>query len=176
VKTRLLWVDLETTGLDSACDYLLEWAMVLTDEDVQVVSEFSQVVHWRNPRSMVRDPSGAGKVVLEMHEESGLFEASEASSFTLEDVRIDAQEWIEQHHATGLYMAGSGVHFDREWLRWQVPRVAKLWHYRNFDLTTLRCFFGEEKAEPVHRALPDLLASIGDLRRYVARTRAAGLF
>jgi len=166
----LLWVDVETTGLNPHGDRLLEVALLLTDEHLRELAHIRVVIGWRGLDMAELDP-----FVVKMHETSGLWVEVERSNLCVRQAEDQLVEWIERHGATGLYMAGSGVHFDRRWLRAHMPRVVKRFHYRNFDLTTLRYFFGSEKTAPAHRALTDLEQNVEDLRALAAQARAAGL-
>lgn len=166
----LLWCDIETTGLDPAADRLLEVGLALTDANLRVVAETSLVLSCRNVRDLEMS-----HVVREMHERSGLFDEVERSSLGLRAAEELLVAWVQEHHAEGLYMAGSGVHFDRGWLKHHMPALIQVWNYRNFDLTTLRYFFGAEKETAAHRALPDIRQSMQQLRDFAARARQAGL-
>jgi len=162
----LLWVDLETTGLEERDGLILELGMILTDSRLRVVAEFQRVVHVH--RLIDRFGDGIPPHVLDMHSRSGLFAEVEQPGPCLGLVEDQALEWVEEHDAGGLHMAGSGVGFDRRWMRRHMPRLAAVFHYRNHDLTTLRRFFREEKSSTPHRALEDLRINVEDYRRYVA--------
>lgn len=163
----LLWCDCETLGLDEREHAMLELGLVLTDRRLEVTATFEAVVGIPGVRALPAEPEARA-----MHERSGLLDAVERSPLTLRQVEERALAWVDAHQARGRYMAGSGVGFDRRWLRHYAPRLERAWHYRNFDLTTLRRYFGEEKRESPHRALPDLLINVDDMRRYAA-ARAA---
>lgn len=166
----LLWVDIETSGLDEHTARLLEVGMVLTDDMLEEVAYIDVVLGWRNPHEMEMPDE-----VREMHTRSGLLDEVARSRLCLREAEDLLVAWVKHHGAEGLYMAGSGVHFDRRWLRHLMPSLAGCFHYRNFDMTTLRYFLGTAKTEPAHRALADLRQSIEDLRRAAARARATGL-
>lgn len=70
-----------------------------------------------------------------------------------------------------LYMAGASTHFDREWLRVFWPSIEAGFHYRNFDISTIRK--GVEllrpdlvKCEPEKREGHRAYADIDDAIRY----------
>lgn len=166
----LLWVDIETLGLSEHNRCMLEVGLVLTDASLEVVAQTDIVIGWRNVRSLPADPAARA-----MHEVNGLLDEVEASHVSMREAEAHLLAWVERHDAKGLYMAGSGIGFDRRWLRVQMPTLAEVWHYRNFDMTTIRYFFGSEKREPAHRALADIHQSIEELRAAVAQARRAGL-
>lgn len=160
---EFLWLDIETTGLEERRDVLLEVGMIKTDSRLRVIAEFEAVVG----RSDVRGLS-MSDYVRDMHERSGLLVACERSRLSLRQVEDLAVAWVLRNGCEGLYAAGSGVGFDRRWAREHMPRLASMFHYRSFDLTTLRRFFGTEKREAPHRALPDLRINVEDMRAFVA--------
>lgn len=165
----LLWLDVETDGLEEATGHIFEVGMALTDGELNEVASVEVVVGWRDWSLPMSD------YVRDMHTKNGLLKEVAASRTSLYEAEGRLVEFVHEHDALGLYMAGSGVHFDRRWVQYLMPTLARLFHYRNFDLTTLRYFFGDEKTEPPHRALPDLRQNIAELRRYVERARALGL-
>lgn len=172
MHTPLLWADIETTGLSEHADRMLELGLVLTDANLGVVSTFEMVLGWPRVRELDIHP-----IVRGMHEENGLFDEVELSSYCLREVEDRALTWVKEHDAAGLFMAGSGVGgFDRRWFRHLMPHLAKVWAHRNVDLTTLRYFFGTSKEGDVaHRAVPDILQSVDQLRGFVTRARQCGL-
>ena len=164
----LLWLDIETTGLSEHEDLLLEVGLVLTDDNLHVVASKSVVVGYNGIRDLM-----TSEFVIKMHEANGLLDAVDRSPTTALHAEQILLEWVERHKATGLYMAGSGVHFDRCWLTRWMPTLVRVFHYRNFDLTTLRYFFDEEKTTTQHRALDDLEQNVADLRRLLSYRLAA---
>ena len=77
----LVWMDLEMTGLDPARHVIVEIATIVTDDDLEIVAEGPDlVVH--QPREALAEMDD---VVRDMHTSSGLLEAIEASTITLEE-------------------------------------------------------------------------------------------
>jgi oligoribonuclease len=167
----LLWADIESTGLDPHSCHMLEVALLLTDENLREIAHVNVVLGWRD----LRHSPDIDPYVRQMHEVSGLWDEVEASDLCVRQAEVELVKWVEEWDAHGLYLAGSGVHFDRRWFRTHMPRLARLFHYRNFDLTTLRYFFGTDKSDPPHRALLDLRQNVADLRELADKARAAGL-
>jgi len=154
---RLLWVDIETTGLDPHRHKMLEIALVETDEDGEIVFEFPHVIHVEDVLDYITED-----VVSDMHESSGLIDECSIKG-------INTKEYVEGFlygmnlHNKGIRMAGTGVHFDRAWLKVHMPRLESLFSCRSFDMSTLRAFLGWPKHdERPHRALADLRQDIQD--------------
>lgn len=162
----IVWVDVETTGLDPDFDQLLEIAFVVTDADLEIKGIYSAVVHQPELVSM-------HDAVWRMHNESGLLgEVHEGGKI----VGVVSREVVQFFAVNGVTsqspLTGSTVHFDRSFIRHNLPVVYASVHYRNIDVSSLRELIKRwapnelwEKGDE-HRALPDILDSIEQLRHY----------
>lgn len=165
------WLDLETTGLDEHKGALLEWAVALCADDaagdMTIEHEWSGVIH--HPASLgSRVP--IDDYVLRMHTENGLWTDVEASTTTL----AESDEFLHElcgevsgrSDVRGIVLAGNSVHFDLRWCHVHLPRFAAHLSHRVFDVSTLKSAeanWGGDldwPAADVHRALPDVRASI----------------
>lgn len=171
-KMILMWVDLETTGLDPAKDEVLEAAWGFTDfRDPFGVRTLRGVVA-RAPRSSW--PGEIHPVVDEMHRKNGLAELCEdprnASRADLWDaICREAQPYQGDDHE--LILAGSCPWFDRAFLERlgrQYERPLRLSH-RLYDVSALKLFaqsLGMPKIPrgEAHRAVDDIRESIAHAR------------
>lgn len=186
----LVFLDLETTGLDATRHNVLEIAAVITDDALVEVARYSAVVLWENARWMthplptVRDDwakiCNVDSFVLEMHTKSGLWHACHYGQ-ELRDVELNLASFIRKHcsetgEKTGPQLAGNTISFDRAFLREHLPAVHALLHYRNVDVSTLnevaRRFWPlvhacRPKAGSAHRAEADCVESLETARYYV---------
>lgn len=162
--THLLWLDIETTGLEPFVDVILEVAAVVTTADLsEIVDTFHAVV--RHPQLPSMAP-----VVEEMHSTSGLFDDLPQGRKE-QDAVEEFAAFVADH--PGAYLAGSGVHFDRRFvtLAWGADVLEPL-HYRHVDVSTLRTFckvYAPDKVYPAkkaHRAQDDVADAIDELRHY----------
>lgn len=179
----LVWVDLETTGLDPDRDVILEVACIVTDSQLDEVVSYSRVTQ-SEPRS-----SGAFEaltrimddVVLRMHAENGLLEEIRmGSGVPLSVVQADIcallDEYIVDDGESKPVLAGSTVSFDRNFMEVHMPLVVPRLHYRNVDVSTIRELcerwrpelnrFRPRNEAKAHRALADIRESIEYLRFY----------
>jgi oligoribonuclease len=168
---RLIWIDLEMTGLDPDRDTILEIATVITDAQLNVLAE--------GPELAVAQPL----LVLEAmddwnrthHSRSGLWRRvleegvpiAEAESRTLEFL----SHWVPANTSP---MCGNSICQDRRFLHRRMPALECHFHYRNLDVSTLKelarrwapqvqAGFSKVAA---HTALSDVRDSIEELRHY----------
>ncbi len=172
-KDRLIWIDLEMTGLDTARDGILEIATVVTDAQLNVLAE--------GPALAIAHPLEVLEAMDEwnrtQHRKSGLWQRvleegvplAEAEARTLAFLR----EWVP---ANASPMCGNSICQDRRFLHRLMPALEAHFHYRNLDVSTLKelarrwapqVLDGFQK-ESAHTALSDVHDSIAELRHYRA--------
>lgn len=171
-STRLVWIDLEMTGLDSERDVILEIASMVTDDNLQVLQEGpSLVIHHDNT---VLDR--ISNEVKELFSKSDLIERVKQSTTTIADAQAQTVAFIKQYANDELPpLCGNSVWQDRLFLARYMPDVLKHLHYRIIDVSTVkelvnRWYPNDPDAEFVkedtHRALADIRASIAELKQY----------
>lgn len=169
----IVWCDVETTGLDPDWDQLLEVAFVVTDEFLEPRGIYHQVVHCPELLSMI-------PTVYDMHQKSGLLdEVRSPGALSLSEISEKVLHFFKLNGVTALSpLAGSTIHFDRGFLSTNLSTVHDAIHYRNVDVSSFREVVKRWRPDSlwqkgdVHRALPDVLDSINQLRHY---RRAFGL-
>ncbi len=168
---RLVWIDLEMTGLDSGRDTILEIATIVTDDDLNVLAE--------GPELAIAQPLGVLEAMDDwnraQHGKSGLWrrvldsdvDLAEAERRTLAFLRA----WLP---ARASPMCGNSICQDRRFLARLMPELEAFFHYRNLDVSTVkelarrwapRIAEGLNK-ESAHTALSDVRESIVELRYY----------
>lgn len=168
----LLWVDIETTGLDPHSGRILELGLRITDSQLNTLSEASWVVYFPRP-----ELSNLSDFILELHTKNGLlFEAMKADR-TEQEVEHAAESWVFTHMPLAAEkppMAGSTVSFDRRWLEEHMPRVNAVAHYRSLDVSSIKLAariwspdLKHFEDRETHRSMPDIEDSIAELRYYI---------
>lgn len=178
---QFLWLDLETTGLDPYQKRILEWAAVLAADDqagdLSVVQSFTSVIG-TNGDDLSKEMDD---YVTRMHTTNGLLAECAASKVTLADSEAFFCGLAESLGAKprSIVLAGGTVHFDLGFVRVHMPRFAGFLSHRVFDVSTLKAAertwggaFPDVKTD-VHRALPDILASLEEARRIKAHRWAS---
>lgn len=181
---RLLWGDFETTTFDPAKGLLLEAAFLVTDESLREEAAISVVVR-RSPEELA-DESIWHPAARRFHDSNGLIEESLRASMGPEATDAFLSSWLRRHahgeagdpddRLIGLWLAGSGLDFERRWLPVALPSCHALINRRNFDVNTLIAFFGaddllalKDESAKAHRALPDVRRDLGIARTLAGR-------
>ncbi len=174
---RLVWIDLETTGLDTQTDQILEVACVITDDELNEIARREWIV---TPALLVR----VDLYVLAMHVKSGLFEAiSNGRGRAIHVVMDELRDLISAHTEEGkALIAGSTPQFDKAFILENSPAVYDHFNHRIFDVSTLKAaarMWGgypesdDAKTPAAHRAMADILHSIEEAKEIRARYFAA---
>lgn len=167
-----VFTDVETTGLDEWTHDLLEVAVLVTSDTLETLSGRSWVVEPRTKGYRERlDPK-----VAAMHEQNGLFAAIDrGEGLSPRVIAGQALAFLEKFKLSYPPMCGASVHFDRRFLRRQLPELEVFFHYRNIDVSTLkelrRIWYPDvtsslEEPEKSHRALRDVEQTAELLRYY----------
>lgn len=168
--TRLLWIDLEMTGLDPQNDVILEVAAEVTDWSFQTLASYEAII-WQPEARLERMNEWA----LRQHAISGLTERVRSEGKAEKDVIAGLVEFIQANFHEPAVLAGNSIHNDRIFIRQWWPQVEALLHYRMLDVSSWKLVmqgkYGVqfEKAE-THRAFDDIQASIAELRYYLERS------
>lgn len=161
---NLLWLDLETTGLDPALDDILMVGVARTDE-AGVIIESGEWVVDSNIRNSELDP-----VILKMHTENGLLDrvrSREAKPVLA--VELHLLEFIGGSKPT---LAGNNIGFDCGFIREHMRGVYAALEYRTggirkLDVSMLRRAarawgLPDYPKTKAHLALDDVKASIAE--------------
>lgn len=168
----LIWLDLETTGLDYINDRICEVGVILTTDDLAEIDRFQAVIQ---ANAAITECLERNEFVRNMHTENGLIEEMKLSRMEYIDVEGELDSWLTGHNATGSPLAGNTVHFDRSFLLQQMPVIASHFHYRNFDVSAINQMArlwsptinqGVELDREIHRAIPDLEDSLATAAGY----------
>ncbi len=180
-ESRLVWVDMEMTGLKPEIDRIIEVAVVVTDSELRILAEGPVMVIHQPDR--VLDGMDAWNTAT--HGRSGLTERVRASRINeamaqqrLLDFLCD---WVPAGKSP---MCGYSICQVRRFMARYMPELEAFFHYRNLDVSTLKELARRWAPEVVrgfekrsaHTAMADIRESIEELRHYrthfIGATRA----
>ena len=168
---RLCWLDMEMSGLMPDSDRVLELALLVTDSDLNHLSE-GKVIVVHQPNEVLEAMDGWNKSV---HGKSGLIERVRASELDEAKAETLAIEFLTQYVSAGNSpLCGNSICQDRRFLARWMPRLEAFFHYRNLDVSTVKELVRRWKPEAMkglvkqgkHEALSDILESIEELKYY----------
>ena len=170
-QDRLIWIDLEMTGLDTGADSILEIATVVTDSQLNVLAE--------GPELAIAHPLAALEAMDDwnrnQHRGSGLWQRVLDSEVGIAQAEARTVAFLNQWvPAKASPMCGNSICQDRRFLHRLMPRLEQYFHYRNLDVSTLKELARRWRPElhaafkkhQKHTALADVEESIEELVYY----------
>ena len=167
---RLIWVDMEMTGLNPDSDRVIEIATIVTSLDLDVLAEGPVIAIHQSDEVLAEMDEWNTRT----HTNSGLVDRVRASGFdeasAAQETLHFLDEWVTPN---GSPMCGNSICQDRRFMARHLPSLETFFHYRNLDVTTLKLLANywrpELPAAPklnVHEALADIKESIEELRYF----------
>lgn len=177
---KILWIDLEMTGLDPIEDRILEVAAIVTDwefNELEVYEAAIKVGPRLMEKRMVKGPSK--DFWLKFPDSyNGLVKQNEEKGRSGRTIENELLELIDKHfdNDAPVLLGGNSIHVDRQFIINEWGRLNARLNYRMLDVTAFKVVFeGKYKkkfAKPdAHRALEDIRGSIMELKYYLAKVR-----
>lgn len=170
--TKLLWIDLEMTGLDPSKDRIVEVAIDITDFDFKTLANYEAVIHQSDEVINTMNPWAASQ-----HSASGLTARIRDSKKTEQEVIGEVVGLIKAHFGDEpAILAGNSIHNDRIFIQRWWPEVETLLHYRMLDVSSLKVLMQGKygyvfEKDSNHRAFDDIQASIAELYDYLEQLK-----
>ncbi len=171
IPTKLLWVDLEMTGLDPNEDVILEVAAEITDFDFKTLASYEAMV--QQPKDIVVDRMQKNIWWKDYPENRDAFIINLDKGKTSQQVEQELIALVqEQFGDEPAVLAGNSIHNDRKFIASWWPQLDLKLHYRMLDVSSWKVFmqakYGVEfEKKEVHRAFDDIQASIAELQHYL---------
>ncbi|HET9762869.1 MAG TPA: oligoribonuclease [Casimicrobiaceae bacterium] len=168
---RLIWIDMEMTGLNPESDRIIEVALVVTDAGLATVAEAPVLVVHQDDITL----SAMDSWNQSTHARTGLTARVKAS--TLDEATVERQMlgFLREHvPPRASPMCGSSICQDRRFLARWMPALEDHFHYRNLDVSTLKELCRRWRPDVArgwtkqgkHEALADIYESIEELKYY----------
>ncbi|MEJ6562476.1 MAG: oligoribonuclease [Euryarchaeota archaeon] len=170
---RLVWIDLEMTGLDVTKESIIEIATVITDGELNVLAQGPNLAISVDESLL----AGMDEWNTTHHTSSGLVERVKHQSVSLEEAERQTLEFLYEWVPEGTApLCGNSVWNDKKFMEKEMPSLVAHLHYRMIDVSTVKELarrwypgIGRYEKKGAHLALDDILESIEELRYF--RTR-----
>lgn len=164
---KLLWLDMEMTGLDPDIERVIEVAAIITDMDFNTIETYHAIV--QQPQIFLDNMDDWNR---KHHKQSGLSDKV-ASGKEPEDVDKELRELTLKHFdKERAILCGNSIFQDRKFIDLYFKDFAKTLHYRMVDVTSWKIIMNEKygveyQKRDSHRALDDIRESIEELKTFL---------
>lgn len=166
--TKLLWVDLEMTGLDTNEHVIIEVAAEVTDWNFKTLASYEAIIN--HPEDVLARTNEWAKA---QHEKSGLMDRVRNEGRPEQEIVHELVGFIQaQFGNEPAVLAGNSIHNDRLFIKKWWPEVENLLHYRMLDVSAWKLVMQGKynvsfDKNDGHRAFDDIQASIAEQQFYL---------
>jgi len=170
-NNNLIWLDMEMTGLSPENDRIIEVAVIVTDPNLNVLSEAPTYVI-KQPDEILNSMDAWN---TNTHTKSGLVEKVKNSEYNEADVEKALinflMPFVDKNKSP---MCGNTICQDRRFMANYMPKLEAYFHYRNLDVSVFKELAKRWKPSLIqgfkksakHEALEDIRESIEELKYY----------
>ena len=179
-NAKILWIDLEMTGLEPEKDRILEVAAIATDWDFNEIATFESAVKVENEILESRMVGDFWDTFSETRDALKL--QNSRATKNSQEVEADLIKFIEENFAKEILkgekilLGGNSIHQDRRFIREEWKKLEKMLYYRMLDVSAWKVVMSAKfkrvftKPEN-HRALDDIRGSIEELKFYLKKVK-----
>lgn len=165
---KLLWIDLEMTGLSPEKDRILEVAAIATGWDLEPKAEMTAVV--KVDSDFMRERMVGEFWEKNLESRDALISQNENGE-AVDAVEKKILDFLDKNFGKEIILAGNSIHQDRKFIEREMPKLNARLHYRMLDVSAWKVYFenalGKKFIKPEnHRALDDIQGSIEELKYY----------
>lgn len=171
IPTKLLWVDLEMTGLEPTKDVILEIAAEITDFEFATLEGYEARIRQKHDTVVKRMQANVWWREFPENRDEFLNKLDEGRP--IGEVEDELIALVEKHFkGEPAILAGNSIYNDRNFIKQWMPRLDLKLHYRMLDVSAWKVFmqgrYGVKfEKQEVHRAYDDIQASIAELQHYM---------
>lgn len=167
---KILWADIETTGLHPVYDDILATGLVITNEKLEISVQEQWVVKWNEMHFAVMDD-----FVRKMHTDNGLIDGMKQSTSSIFQIEKEMCDFVKRHFSEDedVILAGNSIHFDRAFFKHHMGDFYSLLYRRQIDVSSIKVLMKAWAPElqylgppAKHLPLSDIYGSIDELRHY----------
>ena len=169
---KMLWIDMEMTGLDVGESVIIELAAIVTNLEMVSLEEYHAVVCQPPDKLAMMDDWNRNT-----HGGSGLL-ARIPHGKPLAEVESDVLALIGRHFSREdrPVLAGNSIQQDRKFIEAYMHRLDQRLHYRMIDVSSFKQIFNHIYGVRFpktgsHRALDDIYESIRELKHYLEHVK-----
>ena len=169
-EQRMVWIDLEMTGLDIEKESIIEIATIITDSELNILAQGPNLAIKVSEELI----EGMDEWNTTHHHQSGLVDRIRSVGVSIEEAQQQTIEFLQQwFNPKSAPLCGNSVWNDRRFLDKEMPLVADYLHYRMIDVSTVKelakRWYPEVDKYPnklSHLALDDIIESIEELQYF----------
>ena len=174
---KVLWIDLEMTGLSPTDDLILEIAAIVTDWNFREIATYQGII--KNKTTVMNQRMALNASFWDGNPDSkdGLLQQNNDGK-PLAKIQTELLDFIDKHFKpnTPVLLGGNSIHIDRRFIIAKWPKLDAKLHYRMLDVSAWKVVFEgkfhKKFAKPdAHRALDDIRGSITELQYYLAKIK-----
>jgi len=172
IPTKLLWVDLEMTGLDPEKDVILEVAAEVTDFNFKTLESYETRVRGGNRQTVVnRMQANIWWKDFPGNRDDFLNKFDDAKPLQIVEDELIAL--VTKHFGNeSAVLAGNSIYNDRLFVKKWWPALDLKLHYRMLDVSAFKVLMQGKygvvfEKQDAHRAFDDIQASIAELQNYL---------
>jgi oligoribonuclease len=169
---KLLWIDMEMTGLDVSKEVPIEIAAIVTDLEFKELEQFHAII--KQPKEFLE---AMDEWNTTHHGNSGLTAqvplGTEPSLVETQMIQLVDRHFLGERPV----LAGNSIGQDRLFINKYFPKLAAKLHYRMMDVTSWKIMLNEKynvkyEKKNAHRAVDDIRESISEMSFYLQYVKA----
>lgn len=174
---KVLWIDLEMTGLSPNDDLILEVAAIVTDWNFKEIATYEGIV--KNNTSAVTERMALNSSFWDINPDSkvGLSKQNKNGK-PVKKIEKELLDFIAKNFKSDVpvLLAGNSIHVDRQFIKTKWPKFDARLHYRMLDVSAWKVVFEGKfrkkfAKQGSHRALDDIRGSIIELQYYISKIK-----